>query len=315
MPDSIRNWQRLLMGMLLVMGMVQTHVNAEERSPSVQFVLHEPTSSSVDRLKIVPPLEPIDPLQFGILLGLMLTLAGCLFWFWRSRSQPVRKTEVELGFEIITPGENNRFLPLELKSYTLDYLNDIETKNKLRLSANLEKVALTPKQNSFYLEDRNSKNALLVNRRRMNKVLLQNEDVLDIGELTLLFRNRLPAFVLPSAEEGNPLLYPRRSLTPKGPLPSSTASLRFLGNRQDFPLVRNIMILGRSETCDTVLEDSSVHLRHARIFRSGTVYKLQNLSTEGTYLNSRRVEQRELHDGDEIAVGRYVFIFQSGKKR
>ena len=315
MPDSIRNWQRLLMGMLLVMGLVQTHANAEERSPSVQFVLHEPTSSYVDRLKIVPPLEAIDPLQFGILLGLMLTLAGCLFWFWRSRSQPVRKTEVELGFEIITPGENNRFLPLELKSYTLDYLNDIETKNKLRLSANLEKVALTPKQNSFYLEDRNSKNALLVNRRRMNKVLLQNEDVLDIGELTLLFRNRLPAFVLPSAEEGNPLLYPRRSLTPKGPLPSSTASLRFLGNRQDFPLVRNIMILGRSEICDMVLEDSSVHLRHARIFRSGTVYKLQNLSTEGTYLNSRRVEQKELHDGDEIAVGRYVFIFQSGKKR
>ena len=297
------------------MGLVQTHANAEERSPSVQFVLHEPTSPSVDRLKTLPPLEPIDSLQFGILLGLMLTLAGCLFWFWRSRSQPVRKTEVELGFEIITPGENNRFLPLELKSYTLDYLNDIETKNKLRLSANLEKVALTPKQNSFYLEDRNSKNALLVNRRRMNKVLLQNEDVLDIGELTLLFRNRLPAFVLPSAEEGNPLLYPRRSLTPKGPLPSSTASLRFLGNRQDFPLVRNIMILGRSEICDMVLEDSSVHLRHARIFRSGTVYKLQNLSTEGTYLNSRRVEQKELHDGDEIAVGRYVFIFQSGKKR
>ena len=315
MPEPIRNWQRLLMGMLLVMGLVPTYVNADEHSPSVQFVLHEPTSSSVDRLKIVPPLEPIDPLQFGILIGLMLTLVGCLFWFWRSRSQPVRKTEVELGFEIITPGENNRFLPLELKNYTLDYLNDIETKNKLRLSANLEKVALTPKQNSFYLEDWNSKNALLVNRRRMNKVLLQNEDVLDIGELTLLFRNRLPAFVLPSAEEGNPLLYPRRSLTPKGPLPSSTASLRFLGNRQDFPLVRNIMILGRSETCDMVLEDSSVHLRHARIFRSGTVYKLQNLSTEGTYLNSRRVEQKELQDGDEIAVGRYVFIFQSGKKR
>ena len=237
------------------MGLVPTHANADMQSPSAQFVLHEPTSSSVDPNKISPPLEPIDPLQFGILIGLMLTLAGCLFWFWRSRSQPVRKTEVELGFEIITPGENNRFLPLELKNYTLDYLNDIETKNKLRLSANLEKVALTPKQNSFYLEDRNSKNALLVNRRRMNKVLLQNEDVLDIGELTLLFRNRLPAFVLPSAEEGNPLLYPRRSLTPKGPLPSSTASLRFLGNRQDFPLVRNIMIIGRSETWDMVVED------------------------------------------------------------
>ena len=192
------------MGMLLVMGLVQRMPMRMSDPQVYNLFCTNPPSSSVDRLKIVPPLEPIDPLQFGILLGLMLTLAGCLFWFWRSRSQPVRKTEVELGFEIITPGENNRFLPLELKSYTLDYLNDIETKNKLRLSANLEKVALTPKQNSFYLEDRNSKNALLVNRRRMNKVLLQNEDVLDIGELTLLFRNRLPAFVLPSAEEGTP---------------------------------------------------------------------------------------------------------------
>jgi hypothetical protein len=128
MPDSIRNWQRLLIGVLLVMGLVPTHANADMQSPSAQFVLHEPTSSSVDPNKISPPLEPIDPLQFGILIGLMLTLAGCLFWFWRSRSQPVRKTEVELGFEIITPGENNRFLPLELKNYTLDYLNDIETK-------------------------------------------------------------------------------------------------------------------------------------------------------------------------------------------
>ena len=27
MPDSIRNWQRLLMGMLLVMGLVPTHAN------------------------------------------------------------------------------------------------------------------------------------------------------------------------------------------------------------------------------------------------------------------------------------------------
>jgi pSer/pThr/pTyr-binding forkhead associated (FHA) protein len=315
MPDSTRNWQSFRLGMLLVLGLVPTQVNADMESPTARFVLHEPTSVTLDSYKILPHLGPVESIQTGILLGLTFILAGCLFWFWRSRSQPARKAEVELGFEIITPGENNRFLSLELKNYTLDYLNDIETKNKLRLSANLEKVSLTPKQNSFYLEDRNNKNALLVNRRRMNRVLLQNEDVLDIGELTLLFRNRLPAYVLPSPEEDNPSLYPRRSITPKGPLPTSTASLRFLVNCQDFPLVRNIMILGRSETCDMVLEDFSVHLRHARIFRSGTIYKLQNLGAEGIYLNSRRVEQKELHDGDEIAVGRYVFIFQSGKKR
>ena len=54
------------------MGLVPTHANADMQSPSVQFVLHEPTSSSVDPNKISPPLEPIDPLQFGILISLML---------------------------------------------------------------------------------------------------------------------------------------------------------------------------------------------------------------------------------------------------
>ena len=131
MRDSIRKWNLLLIGVLLVMGLVPTYTNADMQQPSVKFVLHEPTSSSVDSHKIVAQVETVDPLQFGILIGVMMTLAGCLFWFWRSRSQPIRKTEVELGFEIITPGENNRFLPLELKNHTLDYLNDIETKNKL----------------------------------------------------------------------------------------------------------------------------------------------------------------------------------------
>ena len=32
MPDSIRNWQRLLMGMLLVMGLVPKYANADVQS-------------------------------------------------------------------------------------------------------------------------------------------------------------------------------------------------------------------------------------------------------------------------------------------
>lgn len=308
MPASPRHWQVLLPALAVFAWRAQ-QARAQEESPYVKPVLHQPASSTSETFELIPPVSIVDPLQLGLLLGLLLTLAGCLFWFWRWRSQPERRAEVELGFEIITPGEDNRFLPLELRAYTLDYLNDIETKNKLRLSANLERVSLTPRQNTLFLEDKNSKNALLVNRRRMNRVMLQNEDVLDIGELTLLFRNRLPAHVAQAGEDGNPLLQPRRTVIPKGPLPAMVASLRFLGNRQDYPLVRNIMVLGRSETCDMVLEDVSVSLRHTRLFRSGTIYKIQNLSGEGTYLNSRRVEQKELRDGDEIAIGRYVFVF------
>jgi pSer/pThr/pTyr-binding forkhead associated (FHA) protein len=282
--------------------------------PTAQPVLHAPAQPESPLLE---PITRIEPLQLGLIILLMTSLASGLFWLWRVRQSAAPNAEVELGFEIITPGENHRFIPLELTPYTLDYLNDIETKRNLRLSSNLNRVTLTPQQNTFFLEDKNQKNALLINRRRVNRVLLQNEDVLDIGELTLLFRNRLPGNRAAVDEKdtngGNPLLQPQRCASPRGPLPRSVASLQFLGSKQEYPLVRNVMVIGRSETCDMVLNDPSVQLRHARIFRSGTAYKLHNLCSEGSYLNGRRIEQKELRPGDEIALGRYVFLFRQGK--
>ena len=97
----------------------------------------------------------------------------------------------QTGFQIMTPGENFQFIPLNQSSYVLDFLSTIRTKRNLRLSANLDKVLLTAEQNSYFLEDKNYKNALLINRRRVIKrYLLRHGDVLDIGEMTLIFLNQ-----------------------------------------------------------------------------------------------------------------------------
>ena len=81
------------------------------------------------------------------------------------------------------------FIPLKPEVQTLELLSKINTGKKYRLSANLNRVTLTPHQNSFLLEDKNYKNALLINRRRSHRILLTNDDILDVGEMVLLYRN------------------------------------------------------------------------------------------------------------------------------
>jgi hypothetical protein len=67
------------------------------------------------------------------------------------------------------------------------------------------------------------------------------------------------------------------------------------------------VLLGRSSTCERVLDDDGVSRRHA-LLRTGTdgSWRLVDLaSTNGTWLNGRRVDHsRRVSDGDELRLGR-----------
>ena len=48
--------------------------------------------------------------------------------------------------------------------------------------------------------------------------------------------------------------------------------------------------IGRSADCQLILDDDYVSTRHARIYRSGDGYLVEDLgSTNGTYLNNERL--------------------------
>ena len=64
------------------------------------------------------------------------------------------------------------------------------------------------------------------------------------------------------------------------------------------------LIIGRSSSCDIVLEDPSVSRRHARLIRRDWRWVLQDLgSTNGTHLNGTRVGRCELRPGDGLELG------------
>lgn len=72
------------------------------------------------------------------------------------------------------------------------------------------------------------------------------------------------------------------------------------------------LTIGRSQNSDIVLEDNFVSSAHARIYRLGGDFFIEDLgSTNGTYLNDMRIEQpMTLKDGYLLTVGDSIFRFQ-----
>jgi hypothetical protein len=72
------------------------------------------------------------------------------------------------------------------------------------------------------------------------------------------------------------------------------------------------VLIGRDPQNDVVLDDRRVSRKHAEVrLRLGryTLYDLQ--STNGTYVNGRRVAEKVLDDGDKISIGGLEIVFRS----
>jgi hypothetical protein len=77
-----------------------------------------------------------------------------------------------------------------------------------------------------------------------------------------------------------------------------------------------MVYVGRSFTAGVRLDDHSVSRRHAIIVRRGGRTRiLDDRSLNGTFVNGRRVEEAELHDGDVIVLGAVVLVFREIAQR
>jgi hypothetical protein len=71
-------------------------------------------------------------------------------------------------------------------------------------------------------------------------------------------------------------------------------------------------VIGTDPTCQIVLMDGYMSSKHAEIRAEGGTWLLKDLgSTNGTYVNDRRVDQHELVDNDFVKFGSSVVKFKS----
>lgn len=77
-----------------------------------------------------------------------------------------------------------------------------------------------------------------------------------------------------------------------------------------FALDAERTLIGRSPECDVFLDDVTVSRRHAELLQQGERFTIRDLgSLNGTFVNRHRVEAVELHDDDEVQVGKYRLTF------
>jgi pSer/pThr/pTyr-binding forkhead associated (FHA) protein len=76
------------------------------------------------------------------------------------------------------------------------------------------------------------------------------------------------------------------------------------------PVREDVIHIGRGLSADLHLDESSVSRRHAILVpRTSGARILDDRSSNGTFVNGRRVQQADLSNGDVIVVGRVVLRY------
>ncbi len=75
-------------------------------------------------------------------------------------------------------------------------------------------------------------------------------------------------------------------------------------------LAADVTRLGRATDGEISLDDITVSRRHAEIIRTGQSYQVRDSgSLNGTYVNSERIDEAPLVQGDELQIGKFRLVF------
>ncbi len=147
-------------------------------------------------------------------------------------------------------------------------------------------------EKSIEIEDLDSKHGTIVNGRHISRQVLSDKDKILIG----IFE-----FIVQINSEGCFLKFPTKK-------PESN----FVA---EYDLLRHTSILiGRGKSSTIPLESQQVSRSHSRIEKAGHEFLLLDLgSTNGTFVNGKKVEKKVLKNKDIIQIGPIRFLFADGK--
>lgn len=245
-------------------------------------------------------------------------IAGFLavFLFIRAKIRFNTKPEKILGFLSITPHRPQRFFPIDESVQNMVPVVDALADEQTNVYSNLNKITLTMKSNGVYLEDKNYKISILVNRRRSRRSFLNDGDILDMGELTIMFKtpNARPAKYNQKEHSSNHVIPRARRVN--GKIIKNTPKLIPAEQREKtFYLTKNLTFIGHSEMNDLIPKSKAVSSMHSRIERISGRYKLIDLNSQGgTFVNGRRIDTKILRDGDEVSFESVKYTFSLSDK-
>jgi hypothetical protein len=104
--------------------------------------------------------------------------------------------------------------------------------------------------------------------------------------------------------EGDPSA---RDSEPTGSVPSGASICVLRGFYEGFevPVDRDWLVIGRGRGADVVLAEQTISRAHAAVGFDGEEFFVQDLgSTNGTWVNGKRLRRAALRDGDGVQLGK-----------
>jgi len=87
--------------------------------------------------------------------------------------------------------------------------------------------------------------------------------------------------------------------------------LRFDGQDiQEFVLDKNDITIGRTANNDIAIDNLAISGHHATVYSTASGPELVDMnSTNGTFVNDKKIDRHHLQDGDIITVGKHQILF------
>jgi len=173
-------------------------------------------------------------------------------------------------------------------------------------------------EQGWTITDLGSTNGLIVNGIAVTQARLSEQDIVQMGDSRLRYA--------PGAAEPAPatrLIETVQDLT----VTLSQAVLPIEVNEADaprlavythdrtweLPVTQDYVHIGRDATNDITIPAPNVSRTHARIERRGDACLVRDLdSTNGTWLQGRRIDEHLLHNGDTLRIGDAQVVFKAG---
>ncbi|MDB5038550.1 MAG: hypothetical protein JWQ35_2078 [Bacteriovoracaceae bacterium] len=165
----------------------------------------------------------------------------------------------------------------------------------------------------FFLKDLKSTNGTFLNRKPVTKCELSDQDVIEVGSCTLCFYEDSREFNGASPEISMRQKVEKETTKTKEiitnsktlqQLPVKIHILKGPDQGKKFTFRKSHILIGRKDA-DVMLLDVDISRAHAMIevFGGSSIFLRDLESTNGTFLNGRKIQCEKIHTGDEIGMG------------
>jgi len=93
----------------------------------------------------------------------------------------------------------------------------------------------------------------------------------------------------------------------------ASVTVIFGGHEQKtYPIDKSRIVVGREPKCDIHIDNLGISREHCAFSQRGDAYLVQDLnSSNGTYVNGRKITEHFLNHDDEIVIGKYMLKFRN----